>query len=144
MTGASGYIGGRLVPELLARGHRVRCLVRNPGRLRDQPWRADVDIAVGDVSRPETLAEAFDGVDVAYYLVHSLGTGPAFEATDRAAAHAFGAAAAAAGAPGSSTLAVSSPPGCPKRTSRPICGPAPRSAESCAAAVCPRPNCVRP
>ncbi|MGW3231328.1 SDR family oxidoreductase [Kitasatospora sp. NPDC001095] len=97
VTGASGYIGGRLVPELLARGHRVRCLVRNPARLRDQPWRADVDIAPGDVSRPETLAAAFDGVDVAYYLVHSLGTGPAFEATDRAAARAFGAAAAAAG-----------------------------------------------
>ncbi|MFJ7911998.1 SDR family oxidoreductase [Kitasatospora sp. NPDC096204] len=97
VTGASGYIGGRLVPELLARGHRVRCLVRNPARLRDQPWRADVDIAAGDVSRPETLAAAFHGVDVAYYLVHSLGTGPAFEATDRAAARAFGAAAAAAG-----------------------------------------------
>ncbi|MGW3071283.1 SDR family oxidoreductase [Kitasatospora sp. NPDC001132] len=97
VTGASGYIGGRLVPELLARGHRVRCLVRNPARLRDQPWRADVDIAPGDVSRPETLAAAFEGVDVAYYLVHSLGTGPAFEATDRAAARAFGAAAAAAG-----------------------------------------------
>ncbi|MFJ4189231.1 SDR family oxidoreductase [Kitasatospora sp. NPDC089509] len=97
VTGASGYIGGRLVPELLARGHAVRCLVRSPGRLRDQPWRAEVEIAAGDVSRPETLTAAFDGIDVAYYLVHSLGTGPAFEATDRAAAHAFGAAAAAAG-----------------------------------------------
>ncbi|MFJ2867810.1 SDR family oxidoreductase [Kitasatospora sp. NPDC087314] len=97
VTGASGYIGGRLVPELLARGYSVRCLVRNPGRLRDQPWRADVDIAAGDVSRPETLAGAFDGVDVVYYLVHSLGTGPAFETTDRDAARVFGAAAAAAG-----------------------------------------------
>ncbi|MEU8516412.1 SDR family oxidoreductase [Kitasatospora sp. NPDC048722] len=97
VTGASGYIGGRLVPELLARGYSVRCLVRNPDRLRDQPWRADVDIAAGDVSRPETLTKAFDGIDVAYYLVHSLGTGPAFETTDRNAARAFGAAAAAAG-----------------------------------------------
>ncbi|MFJ8624886.1 SDR family oxidoreductase [Kitasatospora sp. NPDC093550] len=97
VTGATGYIGGRLVPELLARGHSVRCLVRNPRRLRDQPWRADVDVAVGDVSRPATLAGAFDGIDVAYYLVHSLGTGPSFEATDRDAARAFGAAAAAAG-----------------------------------------------
>ncbi|KJS63263.1 SDR family oxidoreductase [Streptomyces rubellomurinus] len=97
VTGASGYIGGRLVPELIARGHPVRCLVRDPERLRDQPWRAQVDVATGDVSRPETLAGAFDGIDVAYYLVHSLGTGPAFEATDRAAARAFGAAAAAAG-----------------------------------------------
>ncbi|MFF3111219.1 SDR family oxidoreductase [Kitasatospora sp. NPDC057904] len=97
VTGATGYIGGRLVPELLARGHAVRCLVRDPGRLRDQPWRARVETAVGDVTRPATLTGAFDGVDVAYYLVHSLGTGPSFEATDREAAHAFGAAAAAAG-----------------------------------------------
>lgn len=97
VTGASGYIGGRLVPELLARGHAVRCLARNPVRLRDQPWRARVEVATGDVSRPETLAGAFDGVDVAYYLVHALGTGASFEATDREAARAFGAAAKAAG-----------------------------------------------
>ncbi|MBO1415803.1 SDR family oxidoreductase [Streptomyces sp. FH025] len=97
VTGASGYIGGRLVPELLVRGYSVRCLVRDPDRLRDQPWRADVDIAAGDVNRPETLTRAFDSVDVAYYLVHSLGTGPSFETTDREAARAFGAAAEAAG-----------------------------------------------
>ncbi|MFE9428691.1 SDR family oxidoreductase [Kitasatospora sp. NPDC006697] len=97
VTGASGYIGGRLVPELLSRGYTVRCLARDPGRLRDQPWRAQVTVATGDVSRPETLAEAFEGIDTAYYLVHSLGTGPGFEATDRAAARAFGTAAAAAG-----------------------------------------------
>ncbi|MGW4894395.1 SDR family oxidoreductase [Kitasatospora sp. NPDC004240] len=97
VTGATGYIGGRLVPELLARGHPVRCLVRDPGRLRDQPWRARVETATGDVTRPDSLAGAFDGVDVAYYLVHSLGTGTSFEDTDRRAARAFGAAAAAAG-----------------------------------------------
>ncbi|SOB85701.1 SDR family oxidoreductase [Streptomyces sp. 1331.2] len=97
VTGATGYIGGRLVPELLAAGHRVRCLARDPGRLRDQPWRARVEAARGDVTRPETLAGALDGVDVAYYLVHSLGTGPGFEATDRQAARDFGAAARAAG-----------------------------------------------
>ncbi|MFF4926909.1 SDR family oxidoreductase [Kitasatospora sp. NPDC001261] len=97
VTGASGYIGGRLVPELLARGHSVRCLVRDPDRLRDQPWRPDVDVVPGDVNRPETLTGALDGVDAAYYLVHSLGTGPSFETTDREAARAFGAAAAAAG-----------------------------------------------
>ncbi|WP_224277258.1 SDR family oxidoreductase [Streptomyces sp. LS1784] len=97
VTGATGYIGGRLVPELLARGHTVRCLVRDPGRLRDHPWRARVDTATGDVTRPATLAGAFDEIDVAYYLVHSLGTGPSFEATDREAARAFAAAAAAAG-----------------------------------------------
>ncbi|MFJ9457786.1 SDR family oxidoreductase [Kitasatospora sp. NPDC101447] len=97
VTGATGYIGGRLVPELLAAGYRVRCLARDPGRLRDQPWRAEVEAAAGDVTRPETLPGALDGVDVAYYLVHSLGTGTDFEATDRHAARAFARAAAAAG-----------------------------------------------
>ncbi|WP_431682439.1 SDR family oxidoreductase [Kitasatospora sp. KL5] len=97
VTGATGYIGGRLVPELLAAGRAVRCLVRNPGRLRDHPWRARVETATGDVTRPETLPAAFEGVDTAYYLVHSLGTGPGFERTDREAARAFGAAAARAG-----------------------------------------------
>ncbi|MGW6917532.1 SDR family oxidoreductase [Kitasatospora sp. NPDC054939] len=97
VTGATGYIGGRLVPVLLAAGHKVRCLVRHPERLRDQPWRAEVETVAGDVTRPESLRGAFEGVDVAYYLVHSLGTGPGFEKTDRAAARAFGEAAAAAG-----------------------------------------------
>ncbi|MFC5664912.1 NAD(P)H-binding protein, partial [Kitasatospora misakiensis] len=97
MTGATGYIGGRLVPELLGTGRTVRCLVRDPDRLRDHPWRDRVEAVTGDVTRPESLAEAFTGIDVAYYLVHSLGTGPAFEATDRAAAEAFGRAAAWAG-----------------------------------------------
>ncbi|MGK4585209.1 SDR family oxidoreductase [Kitasatospora sp. HPMI-4] len=97
VTGATGYIGGRLVPELLAAGHYVRCLVRDPERLRDHPWRARVEAASGDVTRPETLPPAFEGVDVAYYLVHALATGPGFEATDRAAARAFATAAEAAG-----------------------------------------------
>ncbi|MEV8093150.1 SDR family oxidoreductase [Kitasatospora sp. NPDC085879] len=97
VTGATGYIGGRLVPELLTAGRTVRCLVRDPGRLRDHPWRARVETATGDVTRPETLDPAFEDVDTAYYLVHSLGTGPGFERTDRDAARAFGAAAARAG-----------------------------------------------
>ncbi|MFB7667991.1 SDR family oxidoreductase [Kitasatospora sp. NPDC056138] len=97
VTGATGYLGGRLVPELLAAGHTVRCLVRDPVRLRDFPWRAEVEIVTGDVTRPPSLAGVFEGVDLAYYLVHSLGTGPGFEDRDRAAAHAFGAAAARAG-----------------------------------------------
>lgn len=96
VTGATGYIGGRLVPRLLAAGHTVRCLSRSPGKLRDVPWAADVEITEGDLARPESLTGAFDGVDVAYYLVHSLGT-PGFEAADRAAARAFADAAHAAG-----------------------------------------------
>ncbi|KIQ67303.1 NAD-dependent dehydratase [Kitasatospora griseola] len=97
VTGATGYLGGRLVPELLAAGHQVRCLVREPARLRDHPWRGAVEVVAGDVTRGGTLDGPFDGVDVAYYLVHSLGTGPDFEAVDRDAARAFGRAAARAG-----------------------------------------------
>ncbi len=98
VTGVTGYIGGRLVPELLRAGHRVRCLVRDPRRVRDQPWAADVEVVTADVTRPDTLPAAFEGVEVAYYLVHALGTGRDFEATDRHAAHAFADAARAAGA----------------------------------------------
>ncbi|MFI9646472.1 SDR family oxidoreductase [Streptomyces sp. NPDC052040] len=97
VTGATGYIGGRLVPELLAAGHTVRCLARSPGKLRDHPWTAEVEVAAGDVTRAETVAEAMRGVDVAYYLVHALGTGPGFEETDRRAAQIFGEQARAAG-----------------------------------------------
>ncbi|MGY0021696.1 SDR family oxidoreductase [Streptomyces sp. cg35] len=90
VTGASGYIGGRLVPELLAAGHRVRCLARTPDKLRDHPWAKDTEIVRGDVTDAASLADALAGVDVAYYLVHSLGTGDDFERTDREAARIFG------------------------------------------------------
>ncbi|WP_432137784.1 MULTISPECIES: SDR family oxidoreductase [unclassified Streptomyces] len=90
VTGASGYIGGRLVPELLAAGYRVRCLARTPGKLRDHPWADRVDIVRGDVTDAAAMARAMDGVDVAYYLVHALGSGRDFEDTDRRAARTFG------------------------------------------------------
>ncbi|KUN19896.1 NAD(P)-dependent oxidoreductase [Streptomyces antibioticus] len=97
VTGATGYIGGRLVPELLAAGHRVRCLARSPGKLRDQPWSGDVEVVRGDVLDADAVAEALRGTDVAYYLVHALGTGDTFEETDRRAARIFGEQARAAG-----------------------------------------------
>ncbi|MET9440689.1 SDR family oxidoreductase [Streptomyces sp. NPDC006610] len=97
VTGASGYIGGRLVPELLDAGHRVRCLVRTPAKLRDHPWAHRVEIVRGDVTDADSVARAMTGVDVAYYLVHSLGTGRDFERTDRDAARVFGEQARAAG-----------------------------------------------
>ncbi|TXJ77440.1 SDR family oxidoreductase [Streptomyces lavendulae] len=90
VTGASGYIGGRLVPELLDAGYRVRCLVRTPRKLRDHPWAGRVEIVQGDVTDPDSVARAMDGMDVAYYLVHALGTGRDFERTDRRAARVFG------------------------------------------------------
>ena len=89
VTGVTGYIGGRLVPELLAAGWRVRALARHAQRLRDRPWFADVDVVEGDADDPAVLRRALDGVDVAYYLLHSLGSGPRFESTDRHTAREF-------------------------------------------------------
>ncbi|WP_412180591.1 SDR family oxidoreductase [Streptomyces sp. ADMS] len=97
VTGASGYIGGRLVPELLEAGHRVRCLARSPDKLRDHPWAGDVERVRGDVTDAESVAVAMRGIDVAYYLVHALGSGSGFEGTDRRAAHVFAEQARAAG-----------------------------------------------
>ncbi|MFI7605754.1 SDR family oxidoreductase [Micromonospora sp. NPDC049366] len=96
VTGATGYIGGRLAPRLLAEGHQVRCLARHAGRLRDVPWAGQVEVVEGDLRRPETLPAVFADVEVAYYLVHSLGQA-GFEKTDREAAEAFATAARAAG-----------------------------------------------
>ena len=97
VTGASGYIGGRLVPELLSAGYAVRCMARDPGKLSDRPWSDDVEIAVADVMDESAVRRALEGVDVAYYLIHSLGTDASFERRDRTAAHTFAAAAKAAG-----------------------------------------------
>lgn len=97
VTGATGYIGGRLVPELLDAGHRVRCLARDPGKLRDHAWAGRAEVVRGDVTDPRSLAAAMDGIDVAYYLVHALGTGSGFEERDREAARTFARQAHAAG-----------------------------------------------
>ena len=97
VTGATGYIGGRLVPRLLADGHRVRALTRSASRLRDLPWAGQVETVQGDVLEPADVARALARVDVAYYLVHSIGTGAEFEDTDRRAATVFAEQARAAG-----------------------------------------------
>ncbi|WP_229071294.1 SDR family oxidoreductase [Actinoplanes sp. DH11] len=96
VTGATGYIGGRLAPRLLEAGHTVRCLSRSAARLRDVPWAAQVEIVEADLSDPATLPAAFDGVEVAYFLMHSLGVSD-FEQRDREAARNFATAARAAG-----------------------------------------------
>lgn len=96
VTGATGYLGGRLTPRLIEAGHTVRCLTRSPQRLTGVPWHPEVEVAPGDVQRPESLTAALRGVDVAYYLVHSIGAGD-FEAADRRGAENFAAAARQAG-----------------------------------------------
>lgn len=85
VTGATGYIGGRLVPALLAEGYRVRCLVRDPGKLRGVPWADRIEVVSGNVLDPEDMRAACADVDVLYYLVHSL-TERGFASLDRRAA----------------------------------------------------------
>ena len=115
VTGATGYIGGRLVPELLGAGFRVRALARSPGRLRDHPWAARAEVVRGDVTDAASVAAAMDGVDVAHYLVHALNTGPGFERTDREAARVFGEQARAAGVRRLVYLGGLTPAGVPER-----------------------------
>ena len=86
VAGSTGYVGGRLVPELLAAGHSVRCVVRDPAKLGDASWRDRVEVVRGDVTDPESMRRAMAGIDVAYYLVHSMGATTDFEARDRTAA----------------------------------------------------------
>jgi uncharacterized protein YbjT (DUF2867 family) len=97
LTGATGYVGGRLAPLLASGGHSVRCLVRDAARLRDRPWASQVDIVEGDVLAPATLPAVLQGVETAYYLVHAMAAGSDFREHDLRAARAFGQAAAAAG-----------------------------------------------
>ena len=97
VTGATGYVGGRLVPRLLEAGYTVRCMTRSRARLRDQPWADQVEVVEGDASDPDGVRAALDGADVAYYLIHSMLGGPRFEEADRAAAQTFAAAAAETG-----------------------------------------------
>lgn len=89
VTGATGYIGGRLVPELLAAGYRVRVLSRHPDRLRDVAWFDEVEVVRGDAGEPDQVREALRGVDVAYYLLHSLQLGEGFEEVERNLARLF-------------------------------------------------------
>jgi len=96
VTGATGYVGGRLVPELLRAGYAVRCLARTPEKLDGRPWRNQVDVVAGDLSTTEGLADALEGCRAAYYLVHAMGSHRDFEDTERRQATSFAAAAEAA------------------------------------------------
>lgn len=72
VTGATGYIGGRLVPYLLNKGYNVRVLSRDSSRLQGRPWINEVETVEADVLQPETLSIALENIDVAFYLIHSM------------------------------------------------------------------------
>ncbi|MFP4435865.1 MAG: SDR family oxidoreductase [Chloroflexaceae bacterium] len=97
VTGATGYVGGRLVPRLLEAGHQVRCMTRDTARLQGRVWQGQVELVAGDVLQPETLPPAMAGIEVAYYLIHSMGGGQGFHERDLVAARNFAQAAQDAG-----------------------------------------------
>ena len=96
LTGATGYIGGRLLPLLEQHGYRIRCLARRPENLRDRV-AASTDVVAGDLLDGDSLGKSLNGVDTAFYFVHSMGTKRDFEEEDRAAATSFAEAAHQAG-----------------------------------------------
>lgn len=90
VLGATGYIGGRLVPRLLERGHEVVAVSRSTRKLQARPWATHprAELRAADVSDPEALARALHGVEAAIYLVHSMDGAPGdYQARDRQAAH---------------------------------------------------------
>lgn len=89
VTGATGYIGGRLAPRLLEEGYTVRVLARDPSRLRDRLWAKDVETAKGDATDADAVRRALEDVDIAYYLIHSMWSGSGFEDKDAKAAQNF-------------------------------------------------------
>ena len=83
VTGATGYVGGRLVPKLLEQGHTIRVIAREPHRLDGVPWVSSVEIIQGDLLNPDDVRAAVAGQDVVYYLVHSMSSAGDFEALER-------------------------------------------------------------
>jgi len=96
LTGATGYVGGRLLKMLELRGFRIRCMARNPEILIPRAGQS-TEVVEGNVLDLNSLKVALKGVSVAYYLVHSMGSEGSFEENDRKAAHNFGKIAKAAG-----------------------------------------------
>ncbi len=95
LTGATGYVGSKLLGALQASQHDVRCLVRNPDRLTDR--LPGTQVVTGDVVRSEGLAEALEGIETAFYLIHALGSGSGFEEAEKIGATNFARAASRAG-----------------------------------------------
>lgn len=96
LTGASGYVGGRLLSLLLEKGHEVRCLTRRESS-KANFGESPVEIAVGNALELESLGPALSGIHTAYYFIHSMGDNEDFEQTDRKAAENFATACSNAG-----------------------------------------------
>lgn len=97
LSGATGYVGGRLAPRLVDAGYTVRCLVRDPLRLRGRPWLDQVEVVAGDALDPASLQTAMQGITTAYYLIHGMKGGKLDADRDLQAARNFARAAEAAG-----------------------------------------------
>ena len=95
VTGATGYIGGRLVTQLIEIGYRVRVFARQADRLRDYPWISKVEVVEGDANDAAAVSAALKGVDVAYYLLHALNLADDFEDAEKKLAETFATAALA-------------------------------------------------
>lgn len=93
VTGATGYIGGRLIPRLLEKGHSVRVFVRDPRRLEGRKWFEKVEVATGDLENREAIYRAVQGVDAAYFLVHAMNEGGDFAEREKTIAENFAVAA---------------------------------------------------
>lgn len=97
VTGSTGYIGGRLVPRLVAAGAQVRVAVRDPGKLDNVPWREAVEVVQADLGNLAETSAAFRGVHTVYFLVHAMGSSGSFEAKEESMAHVVARAAEEAG-----------------------------------------------
>jgi uncharacterized protein YbjT (DUF2867 family) len=97
VTGATGYIASRLIPRLLEAGYRVRCLARDPLRLKGRPWAHHVEVVQGDVTNPSSLPMALEGIHTAYYLIHNMTQGHGYTSLELESARAFTTAAGEAG-----------------------------------------------
>ncbi len=97
VSGATGYIGNLLIPELITKDYDVRCMVRDEKKVRGKDWYGVAEIIVADVFDKKSLVDAMVDIDAAYYLIHSMATGSDFHEQDLIAAKNFGQSATIAG-----------------------------------------------